>query len=241
MGPQRLANGKERVRSPNLAVLLNNANGVPMEEALQRADEAGLVIASNKRIDRALYSSEGWKSKVWKSIIDAFPLWTGTLVAYEEPGVRFGKTFEWSDYPDRHRYVLDVPEEHQGKKNVVLVAEHPNFTVEQDGMTRIIHAKEVGIVAKVPSNTGGWYSGDPVYSIPSGEQVDKRSDAARIIVRGYRGIRLAVRGYSDFAGYIDPCGVSISHRPKDCFGVVVEGTPEQITAAARLIEQMKVK
>jgi len=227
--------GNERLRGPNLAVLVKSASGVPMEEALRRADDAGLVIASNKRIDRALTSSEGWKS-----IIDAFPLWTGTLVAYEEPGKRFGKTFEWSDYPDRHRYVLDVPEEHQGKKNVVLVAEHPNFAIERDGITRIIHAKEVGIVAKVPANTGGWYSGDPVYDIPSGEQVNKRSDAARIIVRGYRGIRLVVRGDSDFAGYIDPCGVSISHRPKDCFGVVVEGTPEQIAAAARLIEQIKM-
>jgi hypothetical protein len=228
--------GSERIRGPSLAVLTPFAKGVPMDEALRRADEAGLVIASNKRIDRALTSSGGWKS-----IIDAFPLWTGTLVAYEEPGVRFGKTFEWSDYPDRHRYVLDVPEEHQGKKNVVLVAEHPNFTIEQDGMTRIIHAKEVGIVAKVPANTGGWYSGDPVYDIPSGKQVNKRSDAARIIVRGYRGIRLVVRGDSDFPGYIDPCSVSISHRPADCFGVVVEGTPEQIAAAARLIEQLKVK
>jgi hypothetical protein len=228
--------GIERIRCSNLAMLTPFAKGVPMEEALRRADDAGLVIASNKRIDRALTSSEGWKP-----IIDAFPIWTGTLVAYEEPDVRFGKTFEWSDYPDRHRYVLDVPEEHQGKKNVVLVAEHPNFTIEQDGMTRIIHAKEAGIVEKVPANTGGWYSGDPVYSIPSGKQVNKHSDAARIIVRGYRGIRLVVRGYSDFQDYIDPYGVSISHRPQDRFGVVVEGTPEQVTAAARLIEQMKCK
>jgi hypothetical protein len=214
------ADGRERLRGPSLAMLVKSANRVPMEEALRRADEAGLVIASNKRIDQALYSSEGWKSKVWKSIIDAFPLWTGTLVAYEEPGRCFGKTFEFTECRTKNRYVLEVPEEHRGKADVVLVAEHPNFTIEQDGRTRIIHAKEVGILTNVPAVTGGWYLGDPVHDIPSGKRVDKRSEAARLIVRGY----------SDFSGFFDPYSVCLGHRPSDCFGVVVEGTPEQIAA-----------
>ncbi len=229
--------GSERTLGTKLAVLVKRANGVPMEEALQRADEAGLVIASNKRIERAIM-----ERKERRSILDAFPLWTGTLVAYDEPGQRLGKTFEYTEARTGNRYVLDVPEEHQGRANVVLVAEHPDFTIEKDGMNRIIHAKRLGILARVPTILGGgWYHGDHVHAIPCGKKVDKNSESARILGAGYRGIRLVVRGDDSFQGLITFCTVSLNYRPSDRFGVVVEGTPEQISAAARLIEQMKVK
>ncbi|NYZ73976.1 hypothetical protein H0O00_02450, partial [Candidatus Micrarchaeota archaeon] len=122
--------GKERVSGPNLAVFVKHSKGIPMEEALRRVDEAGLVIALNKRLSKALVGSEEWRS-----ISEVFACWSGTMTAYDKPDQKLGKTIEYVDSETGTRYVFPVPEEHVGKKNVVLVAEHPNFTLETDGNT----------------------------------------------------------------------------------------------------------
>ena len=44
--------GKERTRGPNLAVFVKRSEGVPMEEALRRADEAGLVEPARETLLR---------------------------------------------------------------------------------------------------------------------------------------------------------------------------------------------
>ena len=226
--------GVERIRGPNLAVLVKRANGVPMEEALAKADEAGLVIASNKRMSKALVGSEEWKR-----IREVFACWTGTMTAYDKPDQKLGKIIEYTDSNTGVRYVFPVPEEQQGKKDVVLVAENPNFTLETDGKTRIVQANEVGVVSGFPVASENWYLGDPKYDIPTGKKVDDSDQDARYLWRIDKRVGLVARVYSDYWNDGNRRFVLLDYAPSLAFGVATEGTPEQIAAAARLIEQLK--
>ncbi|MEW6722614.1 MAG: hypothetical protein AB1324_05110 [Candidatus Micrarchaeota archaeon] len=179
----------ERIRGPNLAVFITKANGVPMEEAIQRADEAGLVVASNKRLDKALVRSEEWKQ-----IRDVFLCWTGTFTGYEAPGQKLGKIIESTDSKTGIRYVFPVPEENQGKKNIILVTEHPDFTLVKDGNDRIVQAVTVDAVEKFPTSGGGLFRVDPKYDIPQGNMVIRRYKSARCLWRTIENVGLVVRG-----------------------------------------------
>lgn len=257
--------GKERTRGPNLAVFITRANGVPMEEAIQRADEAGLVIASNKRLSKALVGSEEWKQ-----IEEVFACWDGTFTGYEKPDQKLGKIIEYTNSETGIRYVFPVPEEHQGKKNIVLVAEHPDFTLVKDGQNRIVQAVTVDAVEKFPTSNEGWFLGDPKYDIPQGNKVHGSNQDARYLWRIEKRVGLVARGYDgSWSGY-NRRSVGLDDWPSCGFGVaveateggaprenavtsvpkqltyreengrlIVEGTSEQIAAAARLLEQLK--
>ncbi|NYZ73788.1 hypothetical protein H0O00_01470 [Candidatus Micrarchaeota archaeon] len=194
-----------------------------MEEALRRADEAGLVIASNKRMSKALVGSDEWQS-----IREAFACWNGTMTAYDEPGKKLGKTIEYVDSETSIRYVFPVPEEHVGKKNVVLVAEHPDFTLETDGNTRIVQAKEVGVVSEFPVASENWYLGDAKYDIPTGKKVDSSNDAARYLWRIEKRVGLVARGI--YGGYVDRRYVYLDYAPSFAFGVAVEAPDANVAS-----------
>ena len=246
---------KERIRGPDLAVLVKRLNGVPMEEALAKADEKGLVIASNKRLSKALVGSDEWLG-----IREVFACWSGTMTAYDKPGKKLGKAIEYTDPETCIRYVFPVPEEHQGKKNVVLVAEHPDFTLETDGKTRVVQAKEVGVVSEFPVASENWYLGDSKYDIPTGNKVDGSDEAARYLWRIDKRVGLVARGgYDGF--YVNGRDVSLDDGPSSGFGVateaiergarisvreengelIVRGTPAQIKAAVRLLRRLEGK
>ncbi len=240
----------ERTRGPKLAVFITSDNGVPMEEALRKADEAGLVIASNKRLSQALFARRGRKS-----IIDAFPCWSGTMTAYVEPGQKLGKQVEYVDPETGHRWVFAVPESHREKKNAILVAEHPDYSLEVDGNNRVIHAKTVDLVEMFPASRG-WYTGDSKHDIPTGKEIEP-CDTARYLWRIDKRVGPVFRAFRD--GYSDRWGVRLAIPPSLDLAVavesprsdtklkmreengrcIVEGTPEQIAAAVRLLEQIK--
>jgi hypothetical protein len=228
--------GNARIRGPNLAVLVKSASGVPMEEALRRADDAGLVIASNKRLSQALVGSDEWQS-----LGEAFACWSGTMVAYEKPGTALGKVIAYSDWKTNTRYVFPVPEEHQGKKNVILVGEHPDFSLVRDGDALIVQANAVRIVEKFSRDIIGWYPGDPVCDIPLETPVGMVNINDRYIRRTSRMVGLISRDYRKQTLGDYQREISFDNEPSFLQGVVVEGTPEQISAAARLIEQLKGK
>ncbi len=222
---------KERIRGPGLAVLVKRGNGVPMEEALRRADEAGAVIASNKRLGKALVGSDEWSG-----IDRAFPCWSGTMAAYDKPDKKIGKTIVYVDPGTGTRYVFPVPEEHQGKKNIVLVAEHPDFTLEIDAKTRIVHAKQVGVVSKFPVQSHNWYVGDPKYGIPTGKKSDADNEAARYLWRIEKRVGLVTRGYAGSWCAFSRRGVGLDDGPSLGFGMAVEAAlppvPEKSQAEA---------
>ncbi len=206
-----------------------------MEEALRRADEAGLVIASNKRLSKALVGSDKWRG-----IIRALPCWSGTMTAYEEPNKRIGKLIEYTDSETGISYTFPVPEEHREKKNILLVAEHPNFSLVKDGGERIVQATEIDAVDRFPTSNG-WYFGNLKYGIPCGYKADKAWQEAGFLWRMEKRIGLVARdNYNpDFDSFRK--AVYLNAPPSNEFGVAVEGTRVQVEAAARLLEQLKVK
>ncbi|MFN7991630.1 MAG: hypothetical protein U0R44_05725 [Candidatus Micrarchaeia archaeon] len=215
-----------------------------MEEALAKADEAGLVIASNKRLSQALVGSDEYLN-----IREVFDCWTGTMTAYTKPDQKLGKIIKYTDPETGVRYVFPVPEEQQGKKNVILVAEHPVFCLVKDGNDRIVQATEVDVVKRFPTSKEGWFLGDQKYDIPQGDAVDRRNPDARYLWRIEKRVGLVARSYIGLP-------VDLGSEPSNAYGVaiedmplsvreengklIVEGTPEQIAAAARLLEQLKV-
>jgi len=206
-----------RIRGPKLKVFITNADGVPMEEAIRRADEAGLVIASNKRMDQALVGSEEWKS-----VQTGSPCWTGTMTAYEEPGKAFGKIIEYTDDKTGLRYVFPVPDKFVGIKDSLLVVEHPGFMLEFDGDSRIVRASEVDLIDMFPTNKTGWYIAEPIHEIPRGEKVDNSSPDARCLWRIAKRVGLLARNYGAGDGRLVVYAVG---KPSDTFELIVE-SPE---------------
>jgi hypothetical protein len=110
----------------------------------------------------------------------------------------------------------------RGKKNVVLVAEHPDVTLETDGKTRVVQAKEIGVVSEFPVASDNWYLVDAKYDIPTGKKVDGSDNAARYLWRIEKRVGLVAR---DCCNYWDDDGrryVYLNGAPSDGFGVAIE-------------------
>jgi len=224
----------KRVRGRNLAILIraDEKHLVPMEEALRKADEAGAVLASNKLLSCILLGNDPHhKFHIWLSISKGLSCWSGTMVAYEVPGKILGEIIEYVDSNTKIRYVFPVPEEHQGKENVALVTEHPNFTLFSAGNDRIVHAQEIGIVESFPA-FDGWYMGDPKYDIPQGAMICEEArdryrgehndfHFARYLKRIDKRIGLIVRGYQTLMWCKDVC---LNFEPSEFSGAIVEDT-----------------
>ncbi len=212
----------------NLRIFVEYKNAVTADEALSMAQAAGVTIASNKELTRVLVGSEDWKA-----IGSAFACWSGTMTAYDKPDKKIGKTIEYVDSNTGITYVFPVPEEQVGKKNVVLVVEHPNFMIETDGKTKVVIAKEVGIVPELPIDVEGKYFGDAKYDIPTGTEVypncgcgcnkgKKVTDyySTRRICRLEKRVGLVARDADSYSG-ITQLDICIATPPFKHFGVVV--------------------
>ncbi|MBN1170026.1 hypothetical protein JXA56_03300 [Candidatus Micrarchaeota archaeon] len=205
----------ERIRGSSLAVLVKYSNNVPFEEGLRKANDQNLVIASSKRLSQALL-----EFNEWRGIEAALPCWTGTMTGYEAPGKKFGKTIEYVDPKTDYRWVFPVPESYRGKKNAILVAEHPDYTLETDGRNRVVHATSVDLVKQFPTKLEHWYKGDPKHDIPQGKPVSSDNKDARCLWRIKKRVGPVARNYK--LDYIRSRVVDLSLRPSIGFGVAVE-------------------
>ena len=186
-------NKKQNIGKPKLEKLFSK---VRFEEGFHWAevgvDRSGRIdhsckriIVSNNRLDKALVGSEEWRN-----IVELLPCLTGTLVAYASPGSRLGETVECSDREDT-LWVFPVPKEHQGKKDAILVAEHPNYRLEREinrepgdrhRYRMIVQDAQVDLIDRFPDKDG-WYFADPKHGIPFGDLVDERESDARYLMR----------------------------------------------------------
>lgn len=171
------AGGKKRMRGPQLAILVKRANGVPVVEGVARAGE-DRVIASSKRLDKALVGSYEWIS-----IKDVFACWSGTMTAYKEPGEKLG------DFGLFDGLLFPINKEYRNERNAIQVVEHPDYTTKQctrdviewvqdvygillpKNLTEknsvvVVHdLGMVDLVANFPASDG-WYPVDEKHGIP---------------------------------------------------------------------------
>jgi hypothetical protein len=158
----------------------DDSQGLTLQAAVQAVGQRHLRLLSNQELDQRLVDSD-----VWKKEKEMYPAWSGTFIAYERPGVAFGKTVSFRDL------VVAVPKQFQGKVNCALVCNHPDFTLKDNKIT-------LGKTARcLPFPVGdGWYLPDKDFGIPCLEKSNSLNSAARYLWRytslSYAG--LVVRG-----------------------------------------------
>ncbi|MEK6981695.1 MAG: hypothetical protein AABX38_02085 [Candidatus Micrarchaeota archaeon] len=235
----------QRIRGPKLEVFIPRSQGLPFDEGIAKADNKSRVIASVKRVSNALVESDEWQQ-----VRGAFACWAGTMTAYVEPNVELGaaaqKLKDLGDFPklDKNRYqyaVVDVdsntgynwihpiPEKYLRTKNGILVTEHPDYGIYQEGTIRLVlpvSVERVDLVEGFPV-LNGWYLPDAIHGIPQASQVDY-SIKARHLWRVDKRVG-PVRLGCDYVGDVDGQGVYLGDWPSDGYGVVTEaseaGTP----------------
>lgn len=209
--------GKDR-RVPKLTVLIKRANGVPFVEGLRLAEEKGLVIASNARLDKALGSDE---ARIMRESSGVF--WSGTMTAYKKPGKKLGRSVVYTDPYTKQRYVFPVPKDYRGAKDAILVVEHPNYTMEKDRKDFVVTVKNpenISLVEGFPSEAYDWYLVDEKHGIPTGNSSSCFHPDSRYLSRidSRVGPVSVIYGH----GHTTEAGVSINCEPSYDFGVVVE-------------------
>ena len=157
-----------------------------MLEAVKKASELGGIIRSNIKVDTLINGELAKK---------AFPPFlTGTLVAYGTPGKPLGKTIKCGDL------TLAVPLEWQGMKDVAIVCEHPNFTIDDNGTIKLNKAEVVSFPAK-----DGWRMPDK-YGIPNGVPVsgDEGQENAKYASKenNYIDTRYLLRDKNNYIGLL---------------------------------------
>ena len=206
----------KRIQSSSLEVFIPSKPGVTMEEALAKAEAEKRVIASNRRLDQALVGSDEWES-----IRDVFACWTGTMSAYEEVGKPFGEVVEYVDDQTKLKYLFVVPQNYRGKTDCILVAEHPDYSLEIKGNDRIVRAAVVDLIERFPAETQKWYLADPKHGIPFGEQVDSSDSNARYLWRIEKRVGPVARSYDYYYGD-NRRYVLLDDWPSGGLGVAVE-------------------
>jgi hypothetical protein len=209
---------RELVRGPALEVLVPRSRGLPFDEALRIAEQGRRVIASNARMSKALVGSEEWRS-----ISDVFACWTGTMTAYAKPGEKLGATVEYVDPETEQKWVFPVPKQFRGMEDVILVAEHPDYTLERDGKNLVVQAGAVDAVENFPARTERWYIVDPKHGIPMESEPGGDNPNARYLWRIESRVGPAGRGYSFYGGLVVyGRGVGLGDGPSVGLGVAVE-------------------
>lgn len=196
--------GRKKKQTSGLAVGWERSMGLPMVETVQLINRKGLVMASNRRLDVSLITDE------WRQVEGGFPCRSGTIVGYEGPDVPLGEFIQYMDPETMDIYALPVPEEHRGRVNIALVAEHPHFTLNKVDKVITVLTSQVGVIEDFPAESG-WYLPDLEYGIPHGEKKSDRFQAARRLWRNEDSmVGLVVReaGDSDIR-----CHVGLRSRP----------------------------
>ena len=164
---------------------ITNANGVPAWEAVEQANKEGKIIIPNCVHDRMLMETDHWQKPEIKA---GYWAWTGTGVVYEAPGKQFGGrvVFNWQDENVKYSVSFSVPKQFQGKKDSVLVVEHPDFVFVPKGNNRFeLKVKDENLVQLVENFPvkNGWYSYDERFRIPVGNPAESSDSNARHLWR----------------------------------------------------------
>ena len=197
----------EQTSVQKLRVFIEAKYGVPADEVFSKAEAAGVIVAPNKELSRVLVGSDEWRS-----IQATLPCWTGTMTGYVIPGKTFreggeelrsiGKDYRYAiiytEDKTGIRHILPIPREYEDEKDSILVTEHPNFWIVNDGKDRIVVSAYVDIVRGFPA-TNDWYLGDS-YDIPCGNVTESSNQAARYLHRIAKRVGPVARFYDYVVG-----------------------------------------
>jgi hypothetical protein len=198
-------------------VLFPCSKGIPFNEAFQKAKAEGLIITSNARAD-VLLQKDGWRS-----VQNAWPIYTGTMTAYREPGNKIGSAVEYQDPETEEKWIFEVPLGFREDKNVILYVEHPDYDIEIDKRRFVVHANEGKLRIQSFPSKNGWYFAGQRSCIPEDMPIEEGKADARFLQRALLGVGPVVRGHFFFDSSWR--GISLDHRPSSTtFGVLVEDT-----------------
>lgn len=172
-----------RIRGPELVgfITRSTSDGLPFDKLLPAVDEKGLVLVSNKRLNRA------HDERKLEHLSGALICHTGTHTCYVKPDTTFERAaivvteleevagtryfIRYTDPQSRKHWLFPIPPDYLGKKDSILVTEHPDYAFILDRKTIItvpagISLRDaVDLVEKFPRKNGH-YPVDSKHNIP---------------------------------------------------------------------------
>ncbi|MFP3949500.1 MAG: hypothetical protein ACLFUZ_00190 [Candidatus Micrarchaeia archaeon] len=238
---------------------------IPLLEAPGAVKAANAEYGTNLRlISHKVLNHLLTKTDNWREIREVFPCPAGEGLAYEKAGTKLGNQIVFAEEGEP-RVVISTGK-YKGEKGIALVV--PELTaddIQKDGKDIVIAVPDTRLVVvpEFPSEDE-WYMPHEETGIPSGKKVEYSSEARHLWRRGSSYVGLPVRYdfyYYDnrqdvFAGVLphDVLGVAVEVPAGDAAKIegprqlsvsqdgerlIVEGTPEQLEAAPKVLNQLK--
>lgn len=139
--------------------------GMQELNAILEASKRKISVLSNPENDAILQSEE------WRKYVAAYPVWTGTLVAFRKDNKPFEEKVEFSGL------TFNIPEKFQGESGVIA-CNHPDFILNGTTYTPGKSAK----LLPFPEQDG-WHLPDKEFGIPNGKESSEDDPAARKLWR----------------------------------------------------------
>ena len=83
------------------------------------------------KFDHHFPGDEKMETRGWRDYEDAWPVWTGTIVAHPRANGEIGDTIVYTDPKTGDRYILDT-RNFKGEKGIALVLETGKYNIEQE-------------------------------------------------------------------------------------------------------------
>lgn len=190
--------------------------GSSSQDSVVRAFSEKKNVCPNIAVDKALVLTDEWKV-----IRAGFPCWTGTMAAYAEPGQLLGGRIEYFDKRTGFIWILPVPEEYRGERDVILVIEYPGYFLEPRANIMLVNAVgKVSIVRDFPASDG-WCLPERLFGIPRGDFVGYSRESRYLLRTRSSRVGPIARGRS-WVDYGDKRYVDIDTQPSAPMGLLIQ-------------------
>ena len=177
---------RQQLLTGNVILLSIRDPGRDQGGAIAEANKKGKTLVTNLWADDDVVNRNGLNQRA-----NAYPSWTGTMVAYEMPGVAFGKRIVYN-YSSSSPIIFNVPQQFVGRKDCILCINHGFLTngipilqrkFTPDGI--LIEVSDPSLIKLIRNFNmeNGWYLPDPKFGIPVGVPSNSLNPAARYSFR----------------------------------------------------------
>ncbi|HSB46393.1 MAG TPA: hypothetical protein VLD37_00130 [Candidatus Bilamarchaeum sp.] len=133
--------------------------GMAFADALEAATDTGCSLISSRLAYNVLY-----KKNAWRDNASAWPLWTGTVLAFPASGMPIGDSIEWEDKGTR--YFIGT-KSFRGLKGAALMLESGSYALVRDGSTEVFLPSRAPLIARGFPQTSGWFGVEELTGLPS--------------------------------------------------------------------------